>query len=61
MTESLDPQLGQLEALRGLLRQLGIEVDQLSVGRPVVPTFDEYVWQVSEAVSAGTRKVYSSY
>ena len=26
-----------------------------------VPTFDEYVWQVAEAISPGTRRVYGSY
>jgi integrase/recombinase XerC len=55
----------QLEALRSLLQQLGITPDQLLANSAgdlaVVPTFNEYVPQVAEAVSLGTRRVYSPY
>ena len=64
MTEAANPQGQQLDALRALLRQLGIDLDQLTATpgvRAAAPTFDEYVWKVAEAVSAGTRKVYSTY
>ncbi|MFY1692795.1 hypothetical protein [Plantactinospora sp. WMMB782] len=54
-----------LETLRSLLKQLGITPEQLlaeTTAAPVaVPTFDEYVWQVADAVSPGTRRVYHSY
>lgn len=64
MSEALNPEGAQLDALRGLLRQLGVDLDQLTTApepRRATPTFDEYVWQVAEAVSAGTRKVYTTY
>jgi integrase/recombinase XerC len=32
-----------------------------AAGRAAVPTFDEYVPQVAQAVSAGTHRVYCSY
>jgi integrase/recombinase XerC len=58
-------QHAQLETLRSLLKQLGVTPEQLltdTTAAPVaVPTFDEYVWQVAQAVSPGTRRVYSSY
>lgn len=64
MTGPMD-QHAQLETLRRLLKQLGVTPEQLladaTAASVVVPTFGEYVWQVAEAVSPGTRRVYSSY
>ena len=60
----MDPQTAQLETLRSLLKQLGITPDQLladpTAARTAAPTFDEYVPQVAQAVSPGTRRVYQS-
>jgi integrase len=65
MTGATDQHAAQLETLRNLLKQLGITPEQLltdtTAASAAVPTFDEYVWQVAEAVSPGTRRVYSSY
>src|SRR2546421_9047257 len=61
----MDAQAVQLETLRSLLQQLGVTPDQLrtdnAAASAAVPTFDEYIPQVAQAVSAGTRRVYSSY
>lgn len=55
----------ELEAARLLLARLGITPEQLLAGaarRDVsVPTFTEYLDRVSQAVSAGTRRVYDTY
>jgi hypothetical protein len=57
----MDQRTAQLETLRSLLKQLGVTPEQLladsTPAAVVVPTFDEYVWQVAEAVSPGTRRV----
>lgn len=53
-----------LDAARMLLERLGVTPEQLiaSASAPtVVPTFAEYVPRVSEAVTAGTRRVYETY
>ena len=56
---------GPVQALRSLLDQLGITAEQLlaATQQPwtAAPTFDEYVGQVADAVSPGTRRVYDSY
>ncbi|WP_123601334.1 site-specific integrase [Micromonospora sp. Llam0] len=61
----MDQRTAQLETLRNLLKQLDITPEQLLHGTTAasvaIPTFDEYVWQVAEAVSPGTRRVYGSY
>src|SRR3989440_1414633 len=61
----MDAQAVQLETLRSLLQQLGVTPDQLrtdnAAASAAVPTFDEYVPQVAQAVSPGPRRVYSSY
>jgi len=61
----MGPQAAQLETLRSLLQQLGVTPDQLrtdtATASAAVPTFDEYIPQVAQAVSPGTRRVYSSY
>ncbi|MEV4824588.1 site-specific integrase [Micromonospora sp. NPDC049274] len=53
-----------LAAARLLLARLGVTPEQLltapSVPR-VVPTFDEYIDRVAEAVTAGTGRVYGTY
>ena len=58
----------ELDAARLVLARLGITPDQLVAhctdnvrARPSMPTFDEYIAQVSEVVSAGTFRVYDSY
>jgi len=54
----------ELAAARLLLARLGVTAEQLldapSSG-PSVPTFAEYIAQVSEAVPAATRRVYGTY
>ncbi|GIJ35033.1 tyrosine-type recombinase/integrase [Micromonospora sediminimaris] len=65
MTTPMDHRNAQLETLRSLLKQLGITPEQLltetTAASVAVPTFEEYVGQVAEAVSPGTRRVYGSY
>jgi integrase len=57
------PHGDHVQALRSLLDQLGVTPEQLvAAARPATaPTFDEYIPQVADAVSAGTRRVYDSY
>ncbi|WP_432049995.1 tyrosine-type recombinase/integrase [Verrucosispora sp. NA02020] len=54
----------ELAAARLLLTRLGVTPEQL-VAAPTtplaVPTFDEYIDRVSEAVTAGTGRVYGTY
>jgi integrase/recombinase XerC len=53
-----------LEAARTLLARLGITPEQLlgTAARPAeMPTFDDYIERVAQAVSDGTRKLYTSY
>jgi integrase/recombinase XerC len=53
-----------LEAARILLARLGITPEQLlgTAARPTeMPTFDDYIERVAQAVSDGTRKLYTSY
>lgn len=65
MTGPRDERAAQVEMLRNLLKQLGITPEQLltdsNEASTAVPTFDEYTARVAEAVSPGTRRVYSSY
>ncbi|MGY4684401.1 tyrosine-type recombinase/integrase [Micromonospora aurantiaca (nom. illeg.)] len=54
----------ELAAARLLLARLGVTPEQLldAPGTPrAVPTFDEYIDRVSQAVTAGTRRVYGTY
>jgi integrase len=55
----------ELEAARLLLERLGVKPEQLipATGADAVPvpTFADYVPRVSEAVTAGTRRVYETY
>ena len=54
----------ELEAARLLLERMGISPADLLDVRPArasAPTFAEYVPVVAAAVSAGTRRAYSSY
>lgn len=58
------PNQADLDAALLLLSRLGIspaDLQQAAPARPPAPTFAEYVPVVSEAVSAGTRRVYGSY
>jgi site-specific recombinase XerD len=54
----------ELEAARMLLARLGIAPEQL-LNSPTratsMPTFDEYIDRVSQAVTDGTRKVNTTY
>jgi integrase/recombinase XerC len=65
MTDHRDQRAAALKTLRSLLQQLDITPEQLlTEPGPVmatVPTFDEYVPQVADAVTPGTRRVYTSY
>jgi integrase/recombinase XerC len=56
--------LGEIEAARMLLEKMGISPADLlraSAAPQEVPAFADYIPSVSEAVSAGTRRVYSTY
>jgi len=51
-------------AARMLLQRMNVDPADLMTDpsdRPPVPTFDEYVSQVEDAVSPGTAKTYGSY
>ncbi|MEU8376632.1 tyrosine-type recombinase/integrase [Micromonospora sp. NPDC048894] len=53
-----------LRTARILLARLGVTPEQLVTATSEIkgmPTFDEYIGRVSEAVSAGTRRVYGTY
>ncbi|RSM59229.1 integrase [Amycolatopsis sp. WAC 01376] len=53
-----------LDAARLLLARMGITAEDLisePVAQPLLPTFAEYIPVVSDAVSDGTRRVYTSY
>ncbi|GAA3952188.1 tyrosine-type recombinase/integrase [Actinoplanes auranticolor] len=54
----------ELEAAHLLLERLGVTPEQLLTGarpRPSMPTFEEYIERVSQAVSDSTRRVYGTY
>ncbi|MFC4018975.1 tyrosine-type recombinase/integrase [Micromonospora sp. GCM10011542] len=54
----------ELAAARLLLARLGVTPEQLVTAPSApraVPTFDEYIDRVSEAVTAGTGRVYGTY
>lgn len=58
------PGQAELDAALLLLSRLGIspgDLQQAVPSRPPAPTFAEYIPIVSDAVSAGTRRVYNSY
>jgi len=66
MTDSDGPgyPLREIEAARMLLEKMGISPADLlrtSAGPSGVPVFADYIPRVSEAVSAGTRRVYGTY
>lgn len=51
-------------AARMMLQRMGVDPNDLMtepVDRPPVPTFDEYIPQVEDAVSLSTAKTYGSY
>jgi integrase/recombinase XerC len=53
-----------IAAARLLLQKMGIapaDLLQDPAGQPEIPTFADYIPQVSQAVSDGTRRVYSTY
>ncbi|GGM86414.1 tyrosine-type recombinase/integrase [Dactylosporangium sucinum] len=52
-----------IETVRVLLEHLGVTAEALAVNaiRREVPTFTEYIDRVSDAVSIGTRRAYTSY
>lgn len=52
----------ELEAARMLLASLGFTPeDLLTASPPTMPTFADYIPRVSQAVTDGTRRVYSTY
>jgi integrase len=66
MTDSEGPgfSLSEIEAARMMLEKMGISPADLlrtSAAPPGVPAFTDYIPRVSGAVSAGTRRVYSTY
>jgi integrase/recombinase XerC len=61
MANSADPDLA---AARLLLARLGLRPEQLLEGATPsepVPTFDDYIDRVSEAVNEGSRRAYGTY
>lgn len=55
---------GEIDAARLLLDRLGVTVEQLLDAPPALtdmPTFDDYITRVSQAVTAGTLRVYETY
>ena len=62
MTTAL-PTPSELEAARVLLARLGITPDLLvrASAPATMPTFDDYIDWVEQAVSDGTRRAYRSY
>jgi integrase/recombinase XerC len=53
-----------IAAARVLLQRMGVDPADLmreAPDRPLVPTFDEYIPQVADAVSPGTAGTYGSY
>jgi integrase len=65
MSDSDSSGLSDIEAARMLLARMGISPADLMAagpeGRPEDPTFAEYIPRVSQAVSAGARRIYGSY
>jgi integrase/recombinase XerC len=65
MTDSnySSPSLSDIEAARMLLERMGFSpADLLRTSTSIeVPAFTDYIPRVSEAVSTGTRRVYSTY
>ena len=58
------PGRAEIDAARMLLDKLGVTPNDLlhaPAERPGVPSFADYIPHVSDAVSAGTRRVYGSY
>ena len=56
--------LSDIEAARLLLEKMGLSPADLlpaSGPRPETPAFAEYIPRVAQAVSAGTRRAYSTY
>jgi site-specific recombinase XerC len=54
----------EMEVARTLLARMGFTPEQLLEAAPrntTLPTFDEYISRVSQAVSGGTRRVYDTY
>lgn len=52
-----------LEAVRLLLQRLGVTATDLvpRMAPPAMPTFDEYLDRVADAVSPGSQRAYASY
>jgi len=54
-----------LDAARLLLARMGITSEQLLAAHPApsrpMPTFRDYITQVSAAVPEGTRRAYATY
>jgi integrase/recombinase XerC len=58
------PRQAAIEAALLVLERMGLSPADLTTaprGRPVVPTFVEYVPVVAAAVTPGTRRAYGSY
>jgi len=64
MTDSPTIPASELEAARLLLARLGVTPEQLlstATAPTQMPTFNEYIDRVSQAVTKGTMRVYESY
>lgn len=58
------PTVGEVDAARLLLDRLGVTVEHLleaPIAPTSIPTFDDYIARVSQAVTAGTLRVYATY
>ena len=58
------PEITTIEAARLLLEKMGVDLADLlatPAERLEVPVFEDYIPEVSEAVSDGTRRVYAPY
>jgi integrase/recombinase XerC len=54
----------EIDAARVLLARLGVTAEQLltkEAGPVEMPTFDDYIGRVAQAVSPGTLRVYDTY
>lgn len=64
MTAHPDTTTGDIDAARLLLERIGVTPQQLlrsTANTPPIPTFGDYLDRVSDAVSSGTRRVYTTY
>jgi site-specific recombinase XerD len=64
MNDPSEVAAADIEAARLILERIGVTPQQLlslTTSATSIPTFDEYLDRVSDAVSRGTRRVYTTY